>query len=349
MITGDQQATAAEIGRQLGLDRDPQGLPLRAVHGRELVHLDAAGWQRVAAEAGVFARVSPEHKLRIVEALQASGEVVAMTGDGVNDAPALKKADIGVAMGIKGTEVAKEASDMVITDDNFASIVAAIEQGRIIYANIVRFIHYLFSCNLAEILVVFIAILLGWPLPLAALQVLWLNLITDVFPAMALALEPSSPDAMKRPPRDPKEPLVGWGFVRLIGWQGVLLAGLTLLPFQIALGWYEAQEGGQRRAVTVAFMTLTLAQVFHAFSARSQLRSAFDARLFTNCWLWGAVLLCVALQLAAVYSPFLQTVLHSAPLGGADWALVIGCSLAPVGIVEIVKTVARAALTRQAP
>jgi Ca2+-transporting ATPase len=153
----------------------------------------------------VFARVSPEHKLRIVEALQAGGEVVAMTGDGVNDAPALKQADIGVAMGIKGTEVAKEAAAMVITDDNFATIVGAVEQGRVIYANILRFVHYLFSCNLAEILVVFTALMIGWPLPLAALQILWLNMITDVFPAMALALEPSNPDAMKRPPRDPKQ------------------------------------------------------------------------------------------------------------------------------------------------
>jgi P-type Ca2+ transporter type 2C len=240
-------------------------------------------------------------------------------------------------MGIKGTEVAKEASDMVITDDNFTSIVAAVEQGRIIYANIVRFIHYLFSCNLSEILVVFLAILLGWPLPLAALQVLWLNMITDVFPAMALALEPSSPDAMKRPPRNPKEPLVSWRFVGLIGWQGVLLAGLTLLAFRVALGWYEAESGGQRQAVTVAFMTLALAQVFHTFNARSQRRSAFDAQLFTNGWLWGTVLVCVALQLAAVYWPFLQTVLHTAPLGVADWALVVGCSLAPVAVVEVVK------------
>ena len=224
MITGDQPATAAEIGRQLGLDRDPQGRPLRTVHGRELAGLDAAGWQTSRRRRGVFARVSPEHKLRIVEALQAGGEVVAMTGDGVNDAPALKQADIGVAMGIKGTEVAKEAADMVITDDNFATIVGAVEQGRIIYANILRFVHYLFSCNFAEILVVFVALMVGWPLPLGALQILWLNMITDVFPALALALEPSAPDVMKRPPRDPREPLMTPRFVGLIAWQGLLLS-----------------------------------------------------------------------------------------------------------------------------
>ena len=166
------------------------------------------------ADAAVFARVSPEHKLQIVEALQQQGHVVAMTGDGVNDAPALKKADIGIAMGIKGTEVAKENADMVITDDNFASIVGAVEQGRIIYGNILRFLHYLLSCNFSEILTVFLALMIGWPLPLVALQILWLNLITDIFPAFALALEPSSPDVMKRPPRDPQESLLTRPFRR---------------------------------------------------------------------------------------------------------------------------------------
>jgi P-type Ca2+ transporter type 2C len=336
MITGDQAATAAEIGRQLGIDRDPRGRALRAVHGRELAGLDDEGWRQVTAEAGVFARVSPEHKLRIVEALQADGEVVAMTGDGVNDAPALKRADIGVAMGIKGTEVAREAADMVILDDHFATIVAAVEQGRIIYANIVRFIHYLFSCNLSEILVVFLAILFGWPLPLAALQVLWLNMITDVFPALALALEPSSPDAMQKPPRDPDEPLVPWPFVGLIAWQGLLLTAVTLGAFALGMEWYGSAGTGLRRAVTVAFMTLALTQVFHVFNARSQRRSAFD-RLFTNAWLWAAVLTCVLLQLAAVNWPFLQGILHTAPLALIDWAVVLAFSLAPVVVVELVK------------
>jgi Ca2+-transporting ATPase len=190
MITGDQPGTAAEIGRQLGLDRDARGRPLQTVHGRDLAGLDDAGWRRVAGDAAVFARVSPEHKLRIVQTLQSQGEIVAMTGDGVNDAPALKKADIGVAMGIKGTEVAKETADLIITDDNFATIVVAVEQGRIIYANILRFIHYLFSCNIAEIATVFSAIMIGWPLPLVPLQVLWLNVVTDVFPAMAWSPRP---------------------------------------------------------------------------------------------------------------------------------------------------------------
>jgi P-type Ca2+ transporter type 2C len=346
MITGDQQATAAEIGRQLGLDRGPDGQPLGAVHGRDLSGLDAAGWQTVAAKTAVFARVSPEHKLRIVEALQASGEVVAMTGDGVNDAPALKKADIGVAMGLKGTEVAKESADMVITDDNFTTLVAAVEQGRVIYSNILRFVHFLFSCNLAEILVVFVAILVGWPLPLAALQMLWLNMITDVFPAMALALEPSSPEAMNRAPRDPRQPLINRPFVILIAWQGILLAGVTLLAYGTGMHWYGAEGPGLQHAITITFMTLALAQVWHAFSARSRHRSAFSGHIFDNGWLWAAVLACVALQLLAVYWPFLQTLLHTVPLTLADWGLVAGCSLAPVAVIEAVKLVGR---NRQTP
>lgn len=337
MITGDQEATAAEIGRQLGLDRDLQGRPLRTAHDRELAELDPAGWQAVVAQAGVFARVSPEHKLRIVEALQAGGEVVAMTGDGVNDAPALKQADIGVAMGIKGTEVAKEAAAMVITDDNFTTIVGAVEQGRVIYANILRFVHYLFSCNLAEILVVFTALMIGWPLPLAALQILWLNMITDVFPAMALALEPSNPDAMKHPPRDPRQRLMTLRFAWLIGWQGLLLSGMTLLAFMIGMRWYGSAGAGLRHATTMAFMTLALVQVFHAFNARSQTRSAFTASLFTNAWLWAAVAICLLLQVAAVHTPFLQTVLGTTPLTVADWGVVLGLSLAPLGVVEAVK------------
>jgi Ca2+-transporting ATPase len=311
------------------------------VHGRELNGLDDVGWQRAVAETGVFARVSPKHKLQIVDALQRDGHVVAMTGDGVNDAPALKKADIGIAMGIKGTEVAKEAADMVITDDNFATIVGAVEQGRIILSNILRFIHYLFSCNFSEILTVFAAIMLGWPLPLGALQILWLNMITDVFPAMALAVEPSAADVMKAPPRDPRQPLMTPGFVSLIVWQGLLLAGVTLLAFFVGMRWYGTEGEGLRHAVTIAFMTLALAQVAHTFNVRSQTHSVFAAGLFTNGWLWGAVLVCLLLQAAAVYVPLLQRVLNTVPLSAADWGMIAACSLAPVAIVELVKVVQR--------
>ncbi len=337
MITGDQQPTAAAIARELGIDRDARGQPLTTVHGRELGGLDEPGWQRLVAGTAVFARVSPEHKLRIVEALQQQGEVVAMTGDGVNDAPALKKADIGIAMGIKGTEVAKEASAMIITDDNFATIVGAVEQGRIIYANILKFIHFAFCCNFSQIQVIFVAILLGWPLPLEALPILWLNMVTNIFPAFALAMEPSAPDIMSRPPRDPRQPLVSPQFVWLITWQGFLLAGVTLLAFFIGLRWYGAEGSGLRHATTMAFTTLALAQVFHAFNARSQTRSAFTSRLFTNSWLWAAVVICLILQAAAVYLPLLQKVLHTVPPTVSDWGVIAACSLLPVAVVELVK------------
>ena len=337
MITGDQEATATEIGRQLGLDRDPEGRPLRTAHGRELAGLDGAGWRTAAAGVGVFARVSPEQKLRIVEALQAGGEVVAMTGDGVNDAPALKQADIGVAMGIKGTEVAKEAAAIILTDDNFATIVGAVEQGRVVYANILRFVHFLLSGNFSKILVVFVALMVDWPLPLGVLQILWLNMIIDVFPAMALALEASNPDAMSRPPRDPREPLVTRRLVGLMAWQGMLLSSVTLLAFWIGMHWYGAEGDGLLHATTLTFITLAMSQVFHAFSARSQRDSAFTARLFTNGWLWAAVVGTTLLQVAAVYTPFLQGVLHTVPLTASDWGLVLACSLAPLGVIELVK------------
>ena len=343
MITGDQQPTAAEIARQLGIDRDLDGRSLRTLHGRELANLDAAGWKQVVADAAVFARVSPEHKLQIVEALQQQGHVVAITGDGVNDAPALKKADIGIAMGIKGTEVAKENADMVITDDNFASIVGAVEQGRIIYGNILRFLHYLLSCNFSEILTVFLALMIGWPLPLSALQILWLNLITDIFPAFALALEPSAPGVMKHPPSNPQEPVLTLRFVGLIVWQGLLLAGVTLLAFAIGMRWHGSDGEGLRRATTIAFMALALAQVFHVFNARSQRRSAFISRLFTNGWLWAAVAFCLILQAAAVYVPFLQQVLHTVPPTASDWGVIAICSLLPVAVVELFKVLQRLA------
>ncbi len=349
MITGDQQSTAAEIARQLGIGLDFEGKPLRTVHGRELAGLDAAGWQRIVSDAAVFARVSPEHKLQIVEALQKQGHIVAMTGDGVNDAPALKMADIGIAMGIKGTEIAKENADMVITDDNFASIVGAVEQGRIIYGNILRFLHYLLSCNLSEILTVFLALMIGWPLPLVALQILWLNLITDIFPAFALALEPSSPYVMKRQPRDPQEPLLTRRFIGLIVWQGILLATTTLLAFAIGMHWHGAEGEGLRRATTMAFMTLALTQVFHAFNARSQKRSAFTSQLFTNGWLWAATATCLVLQAMAVYVPLLQRVLRTVQPSVSEWTVIAGCSLLPVVVVELVKVIQRGSFPDRVP
>lgn len=342
MITGDQQPTASEIARQLGLTVDTNGNQLRTVHARELNGLTDEAWQEVVKDAAVFARVTPAHKLQIVKALQGAGHVVAMTGDGVNDAPALRQADIGIAMGLRGTEVAKEAAAMVITDDNFSTIVSAVEQGRIIVHNILRFIHFLFSCNFAEILTVFAAIMLGWPLPLGVLQILWLNLVTDIFPALALALEPSAPDVMQQPPRDPDAPLLTPRFGWLIVWQGVLLSACTLAAFQVGMQWYGDEGEGLRHAITIAFMTLALAQTFHAFNARSRMRSAFSVQLASNRWLWGSTVLCVLLQIAAVSSPMLQRVLHTVPLTAADWLLVTGAALVPVLVVEVVKSVLRA-------
>jgi Ca2+-transporting ATPase len=339
MLTGDQPATAEEIARQLGVNQDAGDKSSKTVHARELEKIDAEGWANIVSESAVFARVTPEHKLRIVEALQKKNEIVAMTGDGVNDAPALKKANIGIAMGIKGTEVAKETADMIVTDDNFASIVGAVEQGRIIYRNIQRFIHYLFSCNLSEILTVFIAILIGWPLPLAALQILWLNILTDVFPALALALEPAAPGVMKQRPRNPNEKILNWRFSGLIAWQGMLLAAVTLIAFGLGLRMHGSEDA--KHAGTMAFMTLALAQTFHAFNTRSQTDSMFNKRLFSNLWLWLAIILCLLLQAAAIFIPLLRRVLHTVVPSGTDWIVIGTCSFAPILVVEFVKIARR--------
>ncbi len=341
MITGDQLATATEIAHQLGLDVGVGGAAMRVVHAKELGGLDDAGWQKIVTDASVFARVTPEHKLQIVSALQKQGEVVAMTGDGVNDAPALKTADIGIAMGIRGTDVAKDAADIVITDDNFATIVGAVEQGRVIVSNILRFIHYLFACNFAEILTVFAAIMLGWPLPIAVLQILWLNMVTDLFPALALAMEPAGDDVMLRAPRDPREPLMTRSFAWLIAWQGILLAACTLVAFRIALGWYGETGAGLEHAVTIAFMTLSMVQIAHTLNARSRTRSLFSSGLFTNRWLLAAIGFSVLVQLMAVQVPFLRRVLDTVPLTWQDWELILACTIVPLIVVEIFKMIAR--------
>lgn len=340
MITGDQPATAGEIARQLGLHQDADGTARAAVHARDLADMTPEKWREVTKATSVFARVSPEQKLRIVEALQQNGDIVAMTGDGVNDAPALKTADIGIAMGLKGTEVAKETASMILTDDNFSTIVGAIEQGRTIYANIMKFIHYLFSCNTAEIITVFVAVMVGWPVPLAALQILWLNMITDVFPALALALEPSAPNMMSQPPRDPKAPIISLSMAWTIVWQGLMLGGASLVAFMLGLRWYGSSGEGLRQAMTMAFSTLALVQILHAFSSRSNRRSILSSGP-ANYWLWGAVLFCTALQLAAVYVPFLKRILQTSTPNAEDWAVIVVCSVVPVIIGEIVKVAKR--------
>src|SRR6185503_12368015 len=300
MLTGDQLNTGIAIARELGLG---QAEPV-AVHARDLIDTEPARLANLARNTDVFARVSPEEKLRIVEALQQAGEVVAVTGDGVNDAPALKRANIGIAMGLRGTEVAKEAADVVLADDNFETIVRAVEGGRTIYANISKFVHMMFSHNLGEVLMIFTAIAAGWALPLLPLQILWMNLVTDVFPALALAVEPSSPEIMKQPPRNPQRSLLSRKFVILIGWQGAMLAALGLGAYLWALQLYGSGEHSR----TVALLAIIGAQLGHMFNCRSRNRSAFDG-LHRSPFIWMAAVIVICLQLLAVYLSPLARVL----------------------------------------
>jgi Ca2+-transporting ATPase len=331
MLTGDQLNTGRAIARELGL---AAGEP-RALHARDLVGADLSQLAELAATTDVFARVSPEDKLRIVEALQTAGEVVAVTGDGVNDAPALKRANIGIAMGQRGTEVAKEAADVVLADDNFATILRAVEGGRTIYANIKKFVHLMFSHNLGEVVMIFTAILVGWPLPLLPLQILWMNLVTDIFPALALAVEPASPNLMKQPPRDPNRPLLSGRLMVLIGWQAAMLAALALAAYAWALKTYG--PGAQSR--TVALFAIIGAQLGHVFNCRSRTRSALKG-LFRNPFIWAAAIIVIALQLLAVYVSPLARVLGTVRPSSTDWLIVGLCVLAPVVIVELTKGVA---------
>ncbi len=301
-----------------------------------MIGADQSRLAELARTTDVFARVSPEDKLRIVEALQKAGEVVAVTGDGVNDAPALKRANIGIAMGLRGTEVAKEAADVVLADDNFASIVRAVEGGRTIYANITKFVHMMFTHNLGEVLMIFTAIAAGWALPLLPLQILWMNLVTDVFPALALALEPPSPEIMKQPPRDPKRSLLSASFVTLIAWQAAMLAALALAAYMWALNVY----GPGAHARTIALFALIGGELGHTFNCRSRTRSAF-AGLLRNPFLLIAAFIVISLQLLAVYFSPLARILGTVQPSTTDWLVIVLCSLAPVLIVEVTKTVTR--------
>jgi P-type Ca2+ transporter type 2C len=328
MLTGDQLNTGIAIARELGLG----GKEPTALHGHDLINAGHRDLADLARRTDVFARVSPEEKLRIVEALQQAGEIVAVTGDGVNDAPALKRANIGIAMGQRGTEVAKEAADVVLADDNFETIVRAVEGGRTIYANITKFVHMMFSHNLGEVLVIFTAIAAGWPLPLLPLQILWMNLVTDVFPALALAVEPASPETMNQPPRSSHSTLLSKPFLVLIGWQSLMLAALALGAYLWALQTY----GPGAHARTVALFALVFVQLGHTFNCRSRTRSAFDG-LFRNPFLWFAAFMVVLLQLSAVYFPPLATILDTTKPSLTDWVVIGGCGLLTIGIVELVK------------
>ncbi|MCH5584789.1 calcium-translocating P-type ATPase, SERCA-type [Shimazuella sp. AN120528] len=321
MITGDHQATAEAIAVQLGIKR-PNGL---TVTGRDIYNMKDNEFEQQVENIDVYARVSPEHKLKIVSALQQKGHVVAMTGDGVNDAPAIKAADIGISMGKSGTDVSKEASSLILANDNFATIVSAIEEGRHIYDNIQKFISYLLASNVGEILVMFFAMLMGLPLPLIPIQILWVNLVTDGLPAMALGVDPAEEDSMSRSPRDSKESI----FARRVGWKivtrGLLIGLCSLLAF-----WVTYQEAGQLElAQTVAFATLVFSQLIYVFDCRST-GTIFERNPFSNLALCFAVLISVLLLVVVIYYPAFQPIFHTVPLQLHEWVLITVTSTLPV-------------------
>ncbi|HKY54281.1 MAG TPA: cation-translocating P-type ATPase [Anaerolineales bacterium] len=351
MITGDYPNTARAIAESIGMLKQGRhvmtGAQLDAISDQEL--------KNVIEDTAVFARVSPEHKMRIVDALQANDEIVAMTGDGVNDAPAIKRADIGIAMGITGTDVAKETADMVLTDDNYASIVSAVEQGRIIYSNIRKFVFFLLSSNLAEIMIIFLATLAGLPAPLTAIQLLWLNLITDGAPALALAVEKGDPDIMQQMPRAKSEPIVNRPMMIGLIVQTIAQTSAVLTAFALGLLWHL--EAGASvvgnpigyllardwrgvdvpTAATMAFVTLSLCELFRAYTVRSERASIFQIGIFSNRYMQYAVGLSITLLLLVVNLPFLQPIFNTQPLTGREWAVVIGLAIIPAIAEEITK------------
>jgi Ca2+-transporting ATPase len=337
MITGDHPKTAAVIARELGIAGDGG-----TVTGAELEKMTDKTLDRTVMEVSVYARVNPEHKLRIVRALQRQGAIVAMTGDGVNDAPALKTADIGIAMGITGTDVSKEAADMVLADDNFASIVSAVEEGRAIFANIRKFLRYLLSSNIGEVLTMFLGVLLARViglrdasdavvvLPLLATQLLWINLVTDGAPALALGVDPADEDGMRRPPRPRDEGVITgrmWFGIVFVG--GVMaISTLSVLDASLPGGFIEG-TGTLPFAQTMAFTTLMLCQLFNVLNARSDERSAF-VDVFANRWLWAAIGLSLVLHVAVLELPFLQQAFSTVSLSASDW---LRCAIAASAVL----------------
>ena len=330
MITGDHPLTARHIARELGID-DAAGV----ITGQQLDAMSRAELDQTATTTSIYARVSPEHKLRLVESLQRQGEVVAMTGDGVNDAPALKKADIGVAMGITGTDVSKEAADMVLRDDNFATIVAAVEQGRIIFDNIRKFIRYLLSANVGEILVMLLGPLMGMPMPLWPLQILWMNLVTDGFPALALGLEPAERNTMSRPPYSPSESIFARGIGIDILWIGTLMG---LVSFAVGYVYWALDIAHWQ---TMVFTTLTLSQMALALAVRSERDSLFRIGIRSNKAMLAAVSLTFVLQLAVIYAPPMQNLFRTSALSVFDLSVSLALSTIVFWSVETQKWVMR--------
>ena len=351
MITGDYPNTARAIAETIGLLQHGRNV----MTGAQLDALSDKELRNSIEDTAVFARVSPEHKMRIVDALQANDEIVAMTGDGVNDAPAIKRADIGIAMGITGTDVAKETADMVLTDDNYASIVSAVEQGRIIYSNIRKFVFFLLSSNVAEIMIIFLATLAGLPAPLTAIQLLWLNLITDGAPALALAVEKGDPDIMEQKPRAKSEPIVNRSMLLGLVVQTIAQTGAVLTAFALGLIWHleagafvvgnpltfllqhDWRSVDVQSAETMAFVTLSLCELFRAYTVRSERASIFQIGVFSNPYMQYAVGLSIALLLLVCSVPFLQPIFNTHFLSGREWAVIVGLALIPATAEEITK------------
>jgi Ca2+-transporting ATPase len=337
MVTGDHPSTARNIALAVGLiDRDD----VEVLHGRDLKRPFqlSDGEQEIVLQSLLLARVNPRQKLDLIEIHQRSGSVVAMTGDGVNDAPALKKADIGIAMGMRGTQVAREAADMVLKDDAFSTILVAIEQGRVIFGNIRKFVIYLLSCNVSEIMVVFLASLAAIPLPILPLQILFLNLVTDVFPALALGVGEGDPRIMKRPPRDPTEPIIYSRHWLTISGYGLIMTLSVLGALLLALKWFDM---GVRRAVSVSFLTLAFVQLWHVFNMRDKGSGILKNDITRNTYVWGALGLCTLLILCAVYIPSFADVLKVVDPGIVGWILVLMMSLIPLVIGQLHKSLVR--------
>ena len=339
MVTGDYKDTAEAIARDIGL-LTPGGLVLT---GAEIEKLSDQELADRADQLTVCCRVSPQHKTRIVDALKSRGHIVAMTGDGVNDAPALKRANIGIAMGVSGSDVAKQTADMVLTDDNFASIVAAVEQGRIIYSNIRKFVYFLLACNVGEILIIFGSMLAGMPIPLRPVQLLWLNLVSDGAPALALGLEKGDPDVMKQPPRSPTEPVINRDMAIGIGVVSVVDALAILGVFYLALQRYPDHLAA---AQTIAFATLCVSELIRAFTARSERHSVFSIGVFSNRWMVWAVGVSFLLVLTVIYVPFLRPFFDTVPLTVSDWLLMLPFFFASPVAMELIKVYFRKRMVR---
>ncbi len=343
MITGDYKETAFAIAKELGMAESID----EAMMGAELNNISDEDLKEVVKNVKVYARVSPEHKVRIVSALKANGEITAMTGDGVNDALALKRADIGVSMGITGTDVAKNTAEMILTDDNFASIVSAVEEGRIIFSNIKKFVFFLLSCNIGEILLVFTSILLGWEVPLLPIQLLWLNLVTDSFPALALGVEPGEPDIMQQKPRNTNEPIINRNMMLSIVLQSIAVAGGSLLAYYWGMQHYPIEydafgkviEASLIPARTITFATLITAELLRAYSSRSQKYTLFKIGFFTNKNMIYSTLFAFLLLVVVLYIPFMQNIFYTFPLGILDWEIVLSFAFIPLIIGEIGKII----------